>query len=90
MKIALEKAAPDSLKTNALIRLQFEGEKSDRYRPKTFIDSGEITGKALEFTILHKDETAPARRLVIAGAGKERRVRFGSVAEDRVGRRFVS
>ena len=69
MKIALERAKADSLKTGALIELAFEGEKADAVAQDLF-DAGEVTGKALEFTILHQAEGADARRLVIAGAGK--------------------
>lgn len=69
MKIALNKAIPDSLKTGALIQIQFEGEKTVGVA-EDLIDSGEIAGKPLEFTILHKTVDSPARRLVIAGAGK--------------------
>ncbi len=69
MKISLEKAAPESLKTGALIQLQFEGEKGAGIADD-LLDSGEITGKSLEFTILHNGDGTPARRLVIAGAGK--------------------
>jgi leucyl aminopeptidase len=75
MKISLEHATPDSLKTGALIQLQFEGEKHAGIA-EDLIDSGEIAGKSLEFTILHKTEGSPARRLVLAGAGK--RVEFDS------------
>jgi len=69
MKIALDKTPTDSLKTSVLIQLQFEGERHASIA-QDLIDSGEIAGKSLEFTILHKAEDSPARRVLIAGAGK--------------------
>jgi leucyl aminopeptidase len=77
MKIALDKSAPESLKTGALIQFQFEGEKGAGIADD-LIDSGEIAGKSLEFTILHQAEGSPARRLMIAGAGK--RAEFDATA----------
>jgi leucyl aminopeptidase len=69
MKVALAKAAPGSLKTDALIRMAFEGESDDSVA-QDLIDSGEVTGKALEFTLLHQTNGSAARRVAIAGAGK--------------------
>jgi leucyl aminopeptidase len=77
MKIALERAIPDTLKTAALVEFAFEGERSARV-PWDLYDSGEITGKALEFTLLHRPEPSPARRILVAGAGKKSR--FDSAA----------
>lgn len=69
MKIVLERAKADSMTTGALIQFAFEGEKLGSVAQDLF-DSGEVTGKALEFTILHQGNGSPARRLVVAGAGK--------------------
>jgi leucyl aminopeptidase len=69
MKIALDRAIPDSIKTAALIHLVFEGERP-AIVPEDLFESGEVAGKAMEFTLLHQGAEAAARRVVIAGAGK--------------------
>ncbi len=69
MKIAVKKAAPDSLETGALLQLAFEGER-DAAIPEDLYDSGEVTGKPLELTLLHRESGSAARRLLIAGCGK--------------------
>jgi leucyl aminopeptidase len=77
MKIAITRATPESLATAALIVFAFEGEpRSDI--AKELYESGEITGKALEFTLVHQPATSAARRVVIAGVGK--RSKFDSAA----------
>jgi leucyl aminopeptidase len=70
MKIALTEATPDSVSTAALIVFDFEGDpRADIARD--LYESGEITGKALEFTLLHQPETSAARRLLVVGVGKK-------------------
>ena len=69
MKIALERAIPESLRTGALIQLAFEGEAAGPI-PQDLMDAGEISGKALEFTLLHQALDSAARRICVAGAGK--------------------
>jgi leucyl aminopeptidase len=61
-----------SLECDALVLLEFEGSP----RPElaqvlaVFHESGEITGKSLEFTLLHTPAGYKARRVLLAGAGK--------------------
>jgi leucyl aminopeptidase len=69
MKIALTKTSPDTVNTGARIQLVFEGEKTGEVA-QDLLDSGEITGKAMEFSLLHQAPGTPARRVVIAGTGK--------------------
>lgn len=69
MKIALERATPGSLKADVLIQLLFEGETAAA-APQDLVDSGEITGKALEFTLLHQSQDTAPRRICLAGTGK--------------------
>jgi leucyl aminopeptidase len=75
MKITLDRAIPESLKGDVLIQLAFEGETAGP-APQDLVDAGEVTGKALEFTLLHQAEGSAARRICVAGAGK--RDDFGS------------
>jgi len=69
MKIALERATPASVKAGVLIQLTFEGESTGQF-PPDLVDAGEISGKALEFTLLHQPAGLAARRVCVAGAGK--------------------
>jgi leucyl aminopeptidase len=75
MKIAIERATPESVKTGVLIQLVFEGESTGPV-PRDLVDAGEITGKALEFALLHQRAGSAARRVCVAGAGK--RANFNS------------
>jgi leucyl aminopeptidase len=72
MKLKL--AGPDhsGLQCDALILLEFEGAARTDLPAATaaFRESGEITGKFLELTLLHGPAGFKARRLLLAGAGK--------------------
>jgi leucyl aminopeptidase len=67
-------AAGDSLavKTDALIVLAQEGvRRADLEKPlASLMDSGEITGKFLDFTLAHNIAGFAAARVLVAGAGK--------------------
>ncbi len=69
MNIKIEKSPVETLTTGVLILPIFEGVPSSAV-PRNLYDSGEVVGKPLEFTLLHTAEGAPARRILIAGAGK--------------------
>jgi leucyl aminopeptidase len=60
----------DQIPTDALVILAFEGAKDSRFGAADLYESGEIAGKALEFTLLHNAAGVAARRVLIAGAGK--------------------
>ncbi|HVW08583.1 MAG TPA: leucyl aminopeptidase [Bryobacteraceae bacterium] len=72
MKLKL--AGPDrsSLECDALILFEFEGAARTDLPAATgaFRESGEITGKFLEFTLLHDLAGFQSRRVLLAGAGK--------------------
>ncbi len=72
MKLKL--IGPDyaSLECDALVLLEFENSpRADLASSLTaFRESGEITGKAMELTLLHSVAGHKARRVLLAGAGK--------------------
>ena len=57
---------------DALIVIGFEGQRPERFGELTgdFYESKEFTGKALEFSLLHRPAGLKARRLLLAGGGK--------------------
>src|ERR1041385_3604505 len=78
MKIALARNAPPEIDTAALIVLEIEGTPTDFLKPHLQLsyDSGEISGKPMEITLVHKVPGFRATRVLLAGAGK--RERFGT------------
>src|SRR5262249_16467969 len=70
MKTILEHTRPDAVETEALIVLTFEGQKTDRFGAADLFDSGEISGKPLELTLLHHAPGVKAKRVLLAGVGK--------------------
>src|SRR5947208_2515503 len=72
MEVKLLRQEPAGLDHDALVLVEYEGRKRPEFE-KTLAplyDSGEITGKSLEFTLLHRADGFKARRVLIAGAGK--------------------
>jgi leucyl aminopeptidase len=57
---------------DALVVLEFEGRKTSSFAGPlaALFESGEITGRPLELTLVHGVEGFAARRVLIAGAGK--------------------
>ena len=53
MQIILERKLPEQIEADALIVPVFEGQKDARFGAGELFDSGEITGKPLEMTLLH-------------------------------------
>ena len=80
MKLKL--AGPDrsGLECDALILLEFEGAARTDLPAATaaFRESGEITGKFLEMTLLHDPAGFKARRVLVAGAGKREKIETAS------------
>src|SRR5579862_8794506 len=72
MDVKLAVSAQTTSKTDALIVLAIEGiRRADLEKPLSAAwDSGEITGKFLDFSLFHSVEGVPALRVLIAGAGK--------------------
>ncbi len=72
MDTRLEKRPLPEIEADAIVVVGFEGAApavADG-RAKEIADSGEFSGKALEFAVLHRPAGLKAKRLVLAGGGK--------------------
>src|SRR6185312_9063310 len=80
MDLKLVRSTPSELDTDAVVLFQLEG--SERDDLKTALahsySSGEIKGKPFEFTLVHNLPGYKARRVLVAGAGKQEK--FDSAA----------
>ena len=70
MQTSLERKALEHVNAGALIVPVFEGKKEERFGTGALFDSGEISGKPLEMTLLHHAPGVAAARVLLAGAGK--------------------
>jgi leucyl aminopeptidase len=70
MQISFESKPLEQIAAGALIVPVFEGKKETRFGAAELADDGEVAGKALEFTLLHKPAGLAAQRVLLAGAGK--------------------
>ena len=70
MRIAIEARPMEQIEADAVIVPVFEGAPESRFGAPDLIASGEITGKALELTLLHHPPGTKATRVLLAGAGK--------------------
>ena len=70
MKIATLQQSIDSVEADALIVPVFEEPKEQRFGADDLIQQGEVTGKSLEFTLIHHPSGTAAKRVLLAGAGK--------------------
>jgi leucyl aminopeptidase len=70
MQITIEATPIEHIETNALIVPVFEGTPDPRFGADDLFSAGEITGKALEITLLHHAPGVRATRVLLAGAGK--------------------
>ncbi len=70
MRITIERQPLEQIETGALIVLVFEGRKEARFGAGDLIDAGEVAGKSLELTLLHRPPGVAATRVLLAGAGK--------------------
>jgi leucyl aminopeptidase len=70
MKITTESKPVADIETDALIVPVFEGAKEERFGAGELIASGEVTGKALEITLVHRAAGTRAARVALVGAGK--------------------
>ena len=68
MKISLEFQPAERVEAEALIVPVFEGRPETRFGAASL--AGEVTGKALEITLLHHVSGVSATRVLLAGAGK--------------------
>jgi leucyl aminopeptidase len=81
MELKLVQTEIPSLQTDALVLFETEGgRRADLQKPlEALYDSGEITGKFLDFTLLHGVEGFAARRVLVAGAGKPEKLDAAAV-----------
>src|ERR1017187_880391 len=70
MRIATENGPIAQLEADALIVPVFEGGREERFGIPELIESGEVTGKYLELTLIHHPQGVAAKRVLAAGAGK--------------------
>src|ERR1035441_3505180 len=70
MRITLERQPLEQIETGALIVPVFEGRKETRFGAGDLVDAGEVAGKSLELTLLHRPPGVAATRVLLAGAGK--------------------
>ncbi len=73
MKITLEQNPAGQVAAAALIVPVLEGEKELRFGAAPLVESGEVAGKAGEFSLLHSPSGASAARVLLAGGGKAER-----------------
>ena len=71
MQIHLEQNPVESLETDALVALTFEGQPNGRFKDSLseIYGSGEVTGKMFEMTLVHQPAGLKSKRLLLAGAG---------------------
>jgi leucyl aminopeptidase len=70
MQITIQPKPPEQAEADALIVPVFEGKKEERFGAGDLFDSGEVTGKSLELTLLHHPPGVASKRVLLAGAGK--------------------
>jgi leucyl aminopeptidase len=77
MDTSLTRTPVTDIESAALIFLEMEGSPTEALRThfQFAYDSGEISGKSMELTLLHQAPGFKAARILVAGAGK--RERFG-------------
>ena len=69
MRITVEQKSIEQAETDALIVPVFENSRETRFGAGDLIDSGEISGKPLELTLLHHPAGVTATRVLLAGGG---------------------
>src|ERR1035441_672097 len=70
MQITIERQPLEQIETDALIVVVFERRKETRFGAGDLVDAGEVAGKTLELTLLHRPPGVAATRVLLAGAGK--------------------
>ena len=76
MNTALSRKPAPEIESSALIFVEAEGSPTESLKSylQAGYDSGEISGKAMEMTLLHKVPGFKADRILLAGAGKRERL----------------
>jgi leucyl aminopeptidase len=70
MHITIERKSAGQVEAEALIVPVFQGRRDGRFGAGDLCDSGEISGKPLELTLLHHAPGVTATRVLLAGGGK--------------------
>jgi leucyl aminopeptidase len=70
MQTTIEFQPLEQTPADALIVPVFEGRPDDRFGAPELSETGELTGKSLELTLLHHPPGVAAKRVLLAGAGK--------------------
>ena len=70
MQITVERTPAAQVAADVLIVPVFQGRRDSRFGAGDLTDSGEISGKPLELTLLHHPPGVNATRVLLAGAGK--------------------
>jgi leucyl aminopeptidase len=70
MQVSLERQPIEQVQTDALVLPVFQDRREDRLGLGELFDSGEISGKPFEMTLLHNVPGMRAKRLLAVGAGK--------------------
>ncbi|MBV9506069.1 MAG: leucyl aminopeptidase [Acidobacteriia bacterium] len=65
-----ERQPSDQIQADTLIVPVFEDRKEERFGAAELFDTGEVTGKPLELTLLHHPAGMAVKRVLLAGAGK--------------------
>jgi leucyl aminopeptidase len=75
MEITLETRPVEALDNDAVVFVSFEGRRDERFRDiaTDLYDSGEISGKILETTLLYRVSGFQAKRILLIGGGKPER-----------------
>jgi len=79
MKTTTKQHAIAAIATEALIVPVFEGHKEQRFGASDLFDAGEVSGKPLEFTLVHHPPGVEAQRVLLAGAGKSEKFDAGEL-----------
>jgi len=70
MKTTVEHQPIEQIAADALIIPVLEGRKEERFGAADLFDSGEVTGKIFELTLIHHPPGVAAARVLLIGAGK--------------------
>ena len=76
MKVRLDRRSMEALEGDVLVVLAFEGKPDERFKEplSEAYESGEVSGKIYEMTMVHCAPGFKAKRLLLAGAGPREKV----------------
>ncbi len=70
MQVSLERQPIENVDTGAVVVIALQDQRQDRFGLGELFDSGEITGKAFEMTLLHHVPGVRAKHVLAVGGGK--------------------